>query len=110
MYKGIILVLLLIGCCPKKPETPKKVNTETVSDVVSVMAGSCYRYPNVHKQDVHMKVIKTYDKGGFFAEFIVQKTIFTDIHEFTEGARHLKEIDCYMFEDLKSISKPSEVQ
>jgi len=111
MFKELILVLMLIGCCPKKPtDKPTAVNTETTTESVTITAGSCYRYPNSNHQDVHMKVIKTYDKGGFFAEFIVEKTIFTDIHEFKDGARHLKEIDCYMFEDLKSISKKSEVQ
>lgn len=112
MFKvRLILALLLVGCCPKKPVESKPIPIDLPpAEKTSVMAGSCYRYPNSNQQDVHMKVIKTYDKGGFLAEFIVQKTIFTDIHEFKDGARHLKEIDCYMFEDLKSISKPSEVQ
>jgi hypothetical protein len=112
MFKGLILLLFIAGCCPKKPE-------QTIVDVINnlpkteepeiqpIIAGSCYRYPNKNQQDVHMKVLKTYNKGGFMAEFIVEKTIFTDVHEFTDGARHMKEIDCYMFEDLKGLSKPS---
>lgn len=93
--KYIFLVLLLIGCT-------KQQNGSQVT------LGLCYRYPNSEQQDVHMKVIKTYDKGGFMAEFIVNKHIFTDIHEFEADFRHLKEIDCAMFYDLKSMVRPNE--
>jgi hypothetical protein len=104
--KYLFLALVLIACCPKKPEQPKVVENNT--ETITIIAGSCYRYPNSNQEDVHMKVIKTYDKGGFFAEFIVNQEYFTDVHEFPKGTNHVKEIDCYMFDDLKSLSKPWE--
>jgi hypothetical protein len=98
--KYLILFSLLFSCSPKKPEVPK-----TEAAKVTVYPGACYRYPNVKMEDIHVKVIRTYDKGGFYGEFIHNKTYFNYIHDLST-ASHVKEIDCQMYDDLKSISKP----
>ena len=92
-----LLVLLLLSSCGPKPEAT------AVEDMTFIYAGSCYRYPNTNNNDVHVKIIKKYTNGEVLGEFIVEKKYFTDIYD-VYGARHLKEIDCEMFNDLRFVS------
>lgn len=101
---GLILLLLLAFACNKKE--PPKVETATV---YKVEVGSCYRYPNVDQQDVHTKVMKVYSNYGFMGEFIVEKSKpFKSVLSDGLSNRHVKKVDCEMYDDLRSIvSEPN---